>query len=238
MSKKVFSKMPLVQCLPNLCTTLTLLFGFLSITNASLEHFDNACICIVVAWVADCLDGRVARMTGSESDFGKEYDSLADMVAFGLAPAFLSYRWLLIDFHKLGWCLAFVYLAATGLRLARFNTQAAQATFTGLPCPGAAAVMVTYIWLMLVENQSPIGLYAVLTIVQVLLVSFLMVSQMPFKHMKYVQVPRRYRLPLALVVAIFLSAIIVHPPLVLYVVSLVYTLYGCLGDLVLSKGQA
>ena len=100
MSKKTLVKIPLIQFLPNLCTTMTLFFGFLSITSSSLEQFDKACICIVVAWIADCLDGRVARMTGSESEFGKEYDSLADLIAFGLAPAILSYRWLLIDFHK------------------------------------------------------------------------------------------------------------------------------------------
>lgn len=230
MSNNAFSNMPLVQFLPNLCTTMTLFFGFLSITNASLEHFDGACLCIVIAWVADCLDGRVARMTGSESEFGKQYDSLADLIAFGLAPALLCYRWLLIDFHKLGWCLAFVYLAATGLRLARFNTQQPQKTFTGLPCPGAAAVVVSYVWLMLVLNQSPVGIYAILTIVQLVLVSFFMVSHLEFKHMKYVQMPRKYRLPIVLMVALLLSAVVMNPPLVLYVIALSYALYGFLGN--------
>src|SRR5580698_3399259 len=133
-----------IYLLPNLFTTAALFAAFYSIIAAVKSYFDVAAIAIFVAMVADTLDGRVARMTNTQSAFGAEYDSLSDMVAFGVAPALLVYSWSLSVLGKLGWLAAFLYTAATALRLARFNTQAQHQDkryFQGIPCPSAAGIV-------------------------------------------------------------------------------------------------
>jgi CDP-diacylglycerol--serine O-phosphatidyltransferase len=138
-----------IYLLPNLFTTAGLFSGFYAIISSMNGNFESAAIAIFVAMICDGLDGRVARMTNTESDFGAEYDSMADMVSFGMAPALLAYNWALADLGKLGWAAAFVYCAAAALRLARFNTQVGVADkryFQGLASPAAAAVIAGSIW--------------------------------------------------------------------------------------------
>ena len=140
-----------VYLLPNLFTTAALFCGFYGIVQAMNLEFTNAAVAIFAAMVLDSLDGRVARMTNTQSAFGAEYDSLADMVSFGAAPALIVYEWALKGMGKLGWVAAFVYVAAAALRLARFNTNASvldKAWFQGLPSPAAAALVAGFVWVM------------------------------------------------------------------------------------------
>ncbi|MGL5359317.1 MAG: CDP-diacylglycerol--serine O-phosphatidyltransferase, partial [Shewanella sp.] len=133
-----------IYLLPNLFTTAGLFSGFYAVIASMNSHFEAAAIAIFVAMICDSLDGRVARLTNTQSDFGAEYDSMADMVSFGMAPALLAYNWALADLGKIGWLAAFIYCAGAALRLARFNTQVGIADkryFQGLASPAAAAII-------------------------------------------------------------------------------------------------
>ncbi|MEK6246330.1 MAG: CDP-diacylglycerol--serine O-phosphatidyltransferase, partial [Pseudomonadota bacterium] len=138
-----------IYLLPNLFTTAALFFGFYAIVQAMNSRFETAAIAIFVAMVLDGLDGRVARLTHTQSEFGAQYDSLSDMVSFGAAPALVMYEWALKDLGKLGWIAAFVYCAGAALRLARFNTNIEvvdKRYFQGLPSPMAAAMLAGLVW--------------------------------------------------------------------------------------------
>ncbi len=140
-----------IYLLPNLFTTLALFAGFYAIVQGMNHDFERAAIAIFVAMVLDGLDGRVARLTNTQSAFGAEYDSLADMVSFGAAPALVMYEWALRGMGRIGWIAAFVYCVGAALRLARFNTQLSVADkrwFTGLPSPAAAALVAGMIWVL------------------------------------------------------------------------------------------
>jgi CDP-diacylglycerol---serine O-phosphatidyltransferase len=140
-----------IYLLPNLFTTAALFAGFYAIVQGMAGKFENAALAIFVAMVMDSLDGRVARMTNTQSAFGAEYDSLSDMVSFGVAPAMLMLVWALQEMKQIGWLAAFIYCVCAALRLARFNTQLGVADkryFTGLPSPAAAALIAGFIWVM------------------------------------------------------------------------------------------
>jgi CDP-diacylglycerol--serine O-phosphatidyltransferase len=140
-----------IYLLPNLFTTLNLFAGFYAIVQGMNHEFEKSAVAIFVAMVLDSIDGRVARLTHTQSAFGAEYDSLTDMVSFGAAPALIMYEWALRDLGRIGWISAFVYCAGAALRLARFNTQLAVADkrwFTGLPSPAAAALPAGMIWVL------------------------------------------------------------------------------------------
>ena len=138
-----------IYLLPNLFTTAALFAGFYAIVQAMNSRFEHAAVAIFVAMVFDGLDGRVARLTHTQSEFGAEYDSLSDMVSFGVAPSLVIYEWALKDLGKWGWFAAFIYCAGTALRLARFNTNidvVDKRYFQGLPSPAAAGLMAGMIW--------------------------------------------------------------------------------------------
>src|SRR3982750_1034135 len=140
-----------IYLLPNLFTTAALFAGFYAIVQAMNTRFDQAAVAIFIAMVLDALDGRVARLTRTQSAFGAEYDSLSDMVSFGAAPALVMYEWAMKGMGKLGWIAAFVYVAGAALRLARFNTMldvADKRWFTGLPSPAAAALVAGFVWIV------------------------------------------------------------------------------------------
>src|SRR5947207_15811500 len=140
-----------IYLLPNFFTTLNLFAGFYAIVQGMNHEFEKSAVAIFVAMVLDSIDGRVARLTRTQSAFGAEYDSLTDMVSFGAAPALVMYEWALRDMGRIGWIAAFVDCAAAALRLARFNTQLAVADkrwFTGLPSPAAAALVAGMIWVL------------------------------------------------------------------------------------------
>lgn len=146
-----------IYVLPNLFTTAALFAGFFAIVQAMQGDFERAAMAIFIAMVLDGLDGRVARMTNTQSAFGAEYDSLSDMVSFGAAPALVIYEWALRDMGRLGWIAAFIYCAGAALRLARFNTTlevADKRYFQGLPSPAAAALVAGLVWVMIVSGIS------------------------------------------------------------------------------------
>lgn len=139
-----------IYLLPNLFTTGALFAGFYAIVAGFQNNFDHAAIAIFVAMIMDGLDGRVARLTGTQSAFGAQYDSLSDMVSFGITPALVSYSWGLSGLGKAGWLVSFIYTACTALRLARFNIQIGSVDkryFVGLPSPAAAAVVAGMVWM-------------------------------------------------------------------------------------------
>lgn len=147
-----------IYILPNLFTTGALFAGFFAVVQAMNGRFETAAVAIFVAMVLDGLDGRVARLTHTQSEFGAEYDSLSDMVSFGVAPSLVMYEWALKDLGKFGWVAAFTYCAGAALRLARFNTNidvVDKRYFQGLPSPAAAALVAGFVWIMLGQSIDP-----------------------------------------------------------------------------------
>lgn len=211
-----------ISWLPNFCTTLTYFLGFLAITSAASNQIDKSCYYIFFAAVTDFLDGRVARMTGSESDFGAAYDSLADLIAFGVAPGIICYYAGLITLAKIGWCVAFLYATSTALRLARFNTQEqAPGAFSGMPCPASALFVVSSVLLM--NKLHMHNLYLSLNLV---LGAILQVSSIPFKHTKQVSVPAKFRLLSILGFVLLLCLIFIYPAWVIYSLMSFYIIYS------------
>jgi CDP-diacylglycerol--serine O-phosphatidyltransferase len=139
-----------IYLLPNLFTLAALFAGFFAVVQAMNQRFETAAVAVFIAMVLDGMDGRVARMTHSQSAFGAEFDSLSDMVSFGVAPALIAYEWMLRGLGKLGWMVAFIYCAGAALRLARFNTMIGvtdKRWFIGLPSPAAAALVAGLVWI-------------------------------------------------------------------------------------------
>lgn len=217
-----------IYLLPNLFTTAGLFAGFYSIVAAMGGRYEAAAIAIFVAMIMDGLDGRVARMTNTQSDFGAEYDSLADMVAFGLAPALVMFEWSLSDLGKLGWLAAFVYTAAAALRLARFNTQVGVADkkfFQGLPSPAAAAVMAGLVWVSdFYEGKGPNLSYLAefLTIA----VALLMVSNIRYYSFKDLDLRGKVPFVAILMIVMVFVLISLSPPQVLFLLFFGYMLSG------------
>lgn len=218
-----------VYILPNLFTTAALFAGFYAIVQAMNGRFDHAAVAIFIAMVMDGLDGRVARWTHTESDFGAEYDSLSDMVSFGLAPALIIYEWALSGLGKLGWLAAFIYAAAAALRLARFNTQASHGdrrlSFQGLPSPAAASLLTGLVW-VLHNHGVPGKEISVFALVITVLTGAAMVSNIRYESFKRFDVKGRMPFISALVVVLAFVLISLDPPQVLFTIFLVYALSG------------
>ncbi len=219
-----------IYILPNLFTSASLFSGFYSMIAAIQGNFDAAAWAILISGVFDGLDGRVARMTGTTSKFGLEYDSLADMVAFGVAPGILAFLWGLQGFGRLGWLAGFLFVATTALRLARFNTisesrMADKKYFMGLPCPSAAIMLATTV--LLFHHFGIIGQvrhYGVLFMVYAL--SFLMVSNVRYYSFK--EVPWVQQHPFSSMVALILAMVVVavEPSVTLFMLFIIYVLSG------------
>jgi len=224
-----------VYLLPNLITTAGLFAGFYAIVAATQGKFEIAAIAVFVAMVLDGLDGRVARITNTQSDFGAQYDSLADMASFGLAPALVMYEWSLqslveYGWHwgKLGWLSAFIYMACAALRLARFNTKASitsKSVFQGLPSPAAAAVLMGMVW-MFYDQSIPGKDVSFLALIVTAGTGLLMVSNISYNSFKEVDFHNKVPfIGLLAVVLIFVFASI-DPPKVLFSCFLIYALSG------------
>ena len=218
-----------IYLLPNLFTTAALFAGFYAIVAAMNSHFEAAAVAIFVAMFMDGMDGRIARLTNTQTDFGVQYDSLSDMVSFGLAPALVIYQWSLSSLGKLGWLAAFVYAAAAALRLARFNTQAGSADkqfFQGLPSPLAAALIAGMIWFGVSQDIHDGASVLFITFPVTVLAGVLMVSNIRYHSFK--QFDLRDKIPFitgVLIVMIFVF-IAMEPPLVLFLLSLAYAASG------------
>ena len=231
-----------IYLLPNLFTTAALFAGFYAVLAAMNDQFEKAAIAIFVAMLLDGLDGRVARMTNTQTAFGAEYDSLSDMVAFGLAPSLVMYEWSLFNLGKLGWMAAFIYTAGAALRLARFNSRLATADkrfFTGLPSPSAAALVAGSVWAAFDNTLTGLDL-AWPALVLTAGAGLLMVSNIRFHSFK--QVDFRGKVPFFVIVGVMLAFAVIfsEPPLVLFAIFFAYTLSGPLLALQrqLKKGRA
>ena len=207
-------------------TVSNLLCGYASIVYSTRGDFDTAAVLIGVAMIVDTLDGFFARLTHSQSAFGAELDSLADVVSFGVAPAILAFTWGLWPLGRLGWAAGFVYVTAAAMRLARFNIQGMAVTdkryFAGLPSPAAASVTASTVFLYPWGLQDP--RVAALAVPMVLVPGFLMVSTIRFRSVKAIDVGWRRSPLLLLVGAVVIAAIASHPRIALVVLSYSYVL--------------
>lgn len=217
-----------IYLLPNLFTTAALFSGFYAVLAAMQGRFEPAALAIFAGLVLDGLDGRVARLTNTQSDFGAEYDSLSDMVAFGVAPALVAYEWALGSLGKVGWLAAFVYTAAAALRLARFNTQIGVADkryFQGLPSPSAAAIIAAGVWIGAdhgIEGASLSWPAAFITT----FAGLLMVSNFRFHSFKEIDFRGRVPFVFAVIVMLGYAIILLQPPVVLFVGFMTYAVSG------------
>jgi CDP-diacylglycerol---serine O-phosphatidyltransferase len=222
-----------VFILPNLMTTGCLFAGFYAIIAAIDGNFVRAGIAVFVAGMFDGLDGRIARWTGTESLFGKEYDSLADMVSFGVAPAIVTYQWGVVRIAEYGdawrrfaWLVAFFYAVAAALRLARFNARAATSDkryFEGLPSPSAAATVAAFIWFFSQWREPGLtGLVVAVTVTG--LAGILMVSSFSYPSLKQVDVDRRVKFAYFIIVPVFFALIAADPPTMLFAMFATYAL--------------
>lgn len=222
-----------IYLLPNLFTTSALFAGFYSVIAATNNDYRSAGIAIIVAMVLDGFDGRVARMTNTTTAFGAEYDSMADMISFGMAPAFLVYSWSLsslteAQYGQLGWVIAFVYTACCGLRLARFNVAVGTADkrfFQGLACPSAAAVLASFVWVM-TEMGTTGPESVVLVSVMTLFCGMAMVSTFTYYSFKDLGASRK--VPFAMLLGLLLLFVVtaVDPGKMILIASVVYALSG------------
>jgi len=217
-----------IYLLPNLFTTAALFAGFYGVLAAMNDDFEKAAIAIFVAMILDGLDGRVARLTKTQTAFGAEYDSLSDMVAFGLAPSLVMYEWSLSTLGKFGWLAAFIYTAAAALRLARFNSQldtADKRFFTGLPSPSAAAILAAWVWVS-VDNAVSAEATAWFTLMLTVAVGLLMVSNIRYHSFKQIDFIGKVPFFAIVVVMLVFAVVLSEPPLVLFLGFLAYTLSG------------
>ena len=217
-----------IYILPNLFTLAALFGGFYAIVMAVNGHFDLAAIGVFCAMVLDSLDGRVARMTNTQSAFGEQMDSLSDMVSFGAAPALLAYIWALQGLGRWGWIAAFVYCSCAALRLARFNVNTGvvdKRYFQGLPSPAAAALVAGFIWLVndlgikgptMVWPMFALCLYAGLT----------MVTNVPFYSFKDIKMKRSVPFVVVVLIALGIAAVQIDPPTVMFGVFVLYGFSG------------
>ena len=209
-------------------TTAGLYAGFYAIVAAIRGDFSTAAIAIFIAMIMDGLDGRIARLTNTQSAFGAEYDSLADMVAFGLAPALVMFEWALSGMGKFGWMVAFIYAACGALRLARFNTQVGIADkrfFQGLPSPAAAACIAGWVWL---GHNYELDASVLTTVATPLtfITAILMVSTVRYHSFKELDLRGKVPFMVILGLVLLFALIAIDPPIVLFSAFMIYALSG------------
>jgi CDP-diacylglycerol--serine O-phosphatidyltransferase len=224
-----------VYLLPNLLTTGAMFCGFYAVVAAMQGKFEAAAVAVFIAMILDGLDGRVARMTNTQSEFGAQYDSLADLISFGVAPGLVMYQWALVHLQaygaawgKAGWLVAFIYVACAALRLARFNTQIGKVDkrfFVGLPSPAAAALVVGMVWVfhdleVLGRNVQMPALFLTFA------AGLLMVSNISFYGFKDFDLRNRVPFVAVLVIVLLFALTTIDPPKVLFGVFLLYALSG------------
>ncbi len=221
-------KTRMIYPLPCLFTTASLLSGFYSIISAINGNFFHAAVAIIVAGIFDGLDGRVARLTNTTSTFGMEYDSLSDLVSFGVAPGLLAYLWALEPYGRYGWLAAFLYVATTALRLARFNSLAMEKSpkdFVGLPCPAAAGMIATTVlfsrYLGAAETVKHVSI-----LILVYLLSYLMVSNFRYMSFKHPAANKGKTFQGLVSMVLLMILVAAEPPVTLFVIGLIYVLSG------------
>ena len=218
-----------IYLLPNLFTTAALFAGFYAIVQAMNQRYEIAAVAIYIAMVLDGLDGRIARLTRTQSEFGAEYDSLSDMVSFGAAPALVIYEWSLKGLGKMGWVAAFVYCAGAALRLARFNTNidvVDKRWFQGLPSPMGAALVAGLVWIM---NDLGFGgetWLAWLSWCVTMFAGITMVTNVPFYSFKDINLKKSVPFWAVLAIVAALTVIATKPAVVLFLLVVAYSISG------------
>ncbi len=225
-----------IYLLPNAFTSMNLFFGFLCIVSALDGRFEFAAMSILVAVVFDSLDGKIARATNTTSQFGIEYDSLADLISFGLAPSLLMYLWILKPMGRIGWLAAFLFTICGALRLARFNTMAEETPsshFLGLPIPAAAGMNATAV-MFCTKFDLPVSEFPVVFLLGMYALSFLMVSSVKYESFKKAELFKKLKfnvLVSAILVFIFIAQ---KPHLALFIISLCYVISGPILTIILA----
>ena len=222
-----------IYLLPNLFTTGALFGGFYAVIASMSGHYEAAAMAIFIAMVLDGLDGRVARMTHTESDFGAEYDSLSDMVSFGVAPALIMFTWSLSTLGKVGWVACFIYVVSAALRLARFNTQLGHADkryFQGLASPVAAGFVVGFVWLC-TENGYSGEQMSYLAFIMTIGAGILMVSNVKYRSFKDLDLKNKVPFVTILIMVLIFTTIVYQPSFILFSIFALYTLSGLFGYL-------
>lgn len=213
-----------IYLLPNLFTIAALFAGFYAIVASMREKFVAAAVAIFIAMLMDALDGRVARLTNTQTFFGAELDSLSDMVSFGVAPALVIYNWSLHTLGKVGWLASFIFAVAVALRLARFNTQLGKSSkryFKGLPCPSGAGVLAGLVWFGTDFNFSPNSL-SVLILILTILIALCMISNFRYRSFKDLDLKGSVPFVAILIAVLILVLIAIAPPQVLFIVFFLY----------------
>jgi CDP-diacylglycerol--serine O-phosphatidyltransferase len=218
-----------IYLLPNLLTTGAMFAGFYAVIAGMEGDFRHACVAIIVAMFLDTLDGRVARLTNTSSAFGAEYDSLSDLVAFGVAPALICFSWALSSLGKAGWTVCFIYVACTALRLARFNVQLGTTDkrfFVGLASPSAAGLVVFMVW-ALYENQVAVtGFVALIAAMVTFIAAGLMVLNINYYSFKDLDMKNRVPFIVMILVILVLAIVSWDPPIVLFIMAILYASSG------------
>ncbi len=221
-----------IYLLPNLFTVSAMFSGFYAII-ASFHHPEGtqliwASVAIFIAMLLDSLDGRVARLTNTQTAFGAELDSLSDMVSFGIAPACLMYVWGLNALGKIGWLIAFVYAVAVALRLARFNVteETSKRYFQGLACPAAAGVLAGLVWVLESFHIHVSPIFVVMLAVVPIFLAIMMITSIPYRSFKDLNVKQHVPFMTMLLVVLTLIFIAVDPPVVLFIVFVGYAISG------------
>ncbi|MBI4743144.1 MAG: CDP-diacylglycerol--serine O-phosphatidyltransferase [Betaproteobacteria bacterium] len=217
-----------IYVLPNLFTTAALFCGFFAIVQAMKGSFELAAVAIFIAMVLDGLDGRVARLTRTQSAFGAEFDSLSDMVSFGVAPALVTYAWALKDMGRLGWIAAFIYCAGAALRLARFNTTLEvtdKRYFQGLPSPAAAALVAGFVWVMIEKGFAGADVRWTACLL-VIFAGITMVTNVRFYSFKDINLRRSVPFIFIVAIALGFAVISYDTPVALFGLFVVYSLSG------------
>ncbi|MCE5241759.1 MAG: CDP-diacylglycerol--serine O-phosphatidyltransferase, partial [Desulfobacteraceae bacterium] len=210
-------------------TTANLFSGFFGIVNAIGGQFEVAALAIIFSCVFDILDGKVARLTRATSRFGVEYDSLADLVAFGVGPGLLMYLWALKPYGRLGWLAAFVFMACGALRLARFNVQVetvSKTYFVGLPIPGGAGMVATTVLFLTYWKPAFATMSTMPLLLMTYVLGFLMVSTLPYYSFKDLEFVKAKPLPILFAVVVMVSIIAMNPTEMLFALMLLYILSG------------
>lgn len=216
-----------IYLLPNLLTTGAMFAGFYAILSGMDGKFEAAAIAIFVAMIFDGLDGRVARMTNTSTDFGVEYDSLSDMVSFGVAPAVIAFSWMLNEAGRIGWAAAFIYASCAALRLARFNTQVGttpKGHFVGLPSPMAAALIAGMVWVWSGSDLEAGTGTALMAAFVTAMAGLLMVSNFRYNSFKESGLKGKVPFMVASAVAVGLAILTIDPPRILLLIAFVYAM--------------
>ena len=220
-----------VYILPNFLTSMGLFWGFFSIISTMQGDYLRAAWAIVIAGVFDGLDGRIARMTNTSSRFGVEYDSLTDLIAFGVAPGLLSYSWVLEQYGRLGWLAAFLYVACCAIRLARFNVMTdivKTSFFLGLPTPGAAGMISTTVIFCFHFNFVDKVPLSIIFVLLIFILAFLMVSSIKFSSFKDLDLKTKKPISTVVIVILLIVIIAAEPQIMLFCIGIIYLLSGLL----------